>query len=598
MKQNLIEQIQIEPINKDLSDFSNNNTLHYKVQKEQEKSAINFDLLIFDYLTWDLRELREKRAHNLYVNFLKKHNFPEKYLDLKYAIVHTPLHEWLNMRKGKTIRMNAQYDEFNFYTGFDKSDVQYTYKSTTVKDLQDKAPENAEKIVRCIADYYGRGNEVKVEGYEDIIKEIYATDIIQEPRGSSSHPDWLLRFHIQLIDGQILDNFEMLIEVKSVQCTCTNKNMETRQLDTIKFNNASNNVNAIIDDLNVFHDKEVFTINSLENNDKTINYSTICLFFYYYTNTIHQNVIFFNFSEVWMPCSYNFYFDENGYIAKRNGHEITVKSAGVNSQNNNGELSLNCLQHIYEYQDWIFDRLPLFLGEPTSRGLDHLLTEAEVNFNLLYKMCLSYERTVYKKLTLENFYEINDMDSIMFPKIKKLMSVADKVKDDRVPYVMRVCSHAELLHDILRYKPVQVDRYNEFLEKVEIFQNNLNKKSYIDLYEMFRELKTDLNYLLKTDNFLYNDKISYYYNSLVNEELKAKLDVKKQVEECKSLEVDVTDIIDMQDNMNYYEFKSIIDGLLKRWNKVKKYDNVYDLTLIRSYVDNFKSYLKMKKECA
>jgi hypothetical protein len=157
--------------------------------------------------------------------------------------------------------------------------------------MYDKFTDNSIDSMKSIAGYQAE----KVSKKYFNLLGIKDNEIIYEPNGENTHPDFLIKYK----------NNNINVEIKSVLCNEFTKN---NQLN-ISVNNATNSkfyVQTYLDEYKKYVHEHLFNITEFKanNNEKSEArqfFETFVIFFYYYIDYEHQGLCFFDFDVIPLP---------------------------------------------------------------------------------------------------------------------------------------------------------------------------------------------------------------------------------------------------------------------------------------------------------
>ena len=348
----------------------------------QEAPVIGWEDVIKEIVSNRQSKQKIEKSNTLFEDWALESQFPDIMLRLKRTIIETALKSKIDLEQFRwQTRKPENETVVSYNSGVKVSEQVILPQSLSSTDLQIKAPRLAEKTVsELIHEFYKyplTGEQCFGNDCDPVCKNIFTIKLKEtevpehEVFGQNTHPDLYFNFECVTKDDEIL-NLHILVEVKSVLAQVHKPNNKLE----INYNNASNCLNNVLEDLDTFNKKDIFTSNTPENANKTKIYSTLCSIIYYFPDAKNNDIKFFDTDLLWMPMCFEYDIDPN--TGQQTEKKIKVKSAGQNSQNNNANLSLATPAGIYEDQDILFDSMLLHLTGKTSQGLDHLLTKQEV----------------------------------------------------------------------------------------------------------------------------------------------------------------------------------------------------------------------------
>ena len=341
-----------------------------------------------------------------------------------------------------------------------------------------------------LINFAGTGGEIL--SY-NIFNKMQFNDIIHEPNGKGTHPDFLLK----------KDNEDIFTEIKTIYCNNLNNNK-------IKVNNATNSEGAVRSYLNeykkyVYNNK--FNINEfIKNNDikkETRQFFETFVIFYYYEITDNY-INYFDFEIVPLPVVITFKLNENGTLFYDNDNNIKLvpKSAGEISQNNNVTLSLGLNQLFDNDKNLLIDPLMLYLLNYTHLNNNYIIPTKEINYNT----GIEY---------INNFYNlINNIDT-------------DNLTIDICNnYLNTIKSNHNNI--IKKYKSLYNDKFNSYFVDYENAKKEIkNNILCIEFLNINNELLNTTDKSLYQDfkklyNRLKNHGITKYYDLYNNQKIKYK----------------------------------------------------------------------------
>lgn len=520
----------------------NVNTSEYSFPEIQETEFIEWDNVIKQITSNKQSKQRINYSNELYEQFMKNNRFLDETLSLKRDIINSAIEQYIDINLNRYQIRKPDAETVILYNNNQKINEQAIAANTLSEaDLQDKASRAAERAcAEMIYNFYNK--PVLMQPNSENLSTCQLIEYGFEKYGANTAPDLYFKFQLKTNNDE---EFELntLLEVKSVLSTVKpDKTIE------VKYNNATNSKNVVINDLNVFKDKDVFMNrngNIGENSNRTKIYSTLTCFIYYYPDNKNHNIVFYDYDLIWFPMTLEFDISpKNGKITDK---IFKVKSNGENSVNNNVNLSLSTPAGIYEKQDILFNRLLLYLtGHIIYNG--NLINQTDP-YNLdLYMIGNTHLLTKYEML-------VNGMlfNSIV---LKAIMGKKDDINKENIRSSYDIFNRT--------YKSIQKSIQNaEFRSD--------NSDTNIEIIHVYEQSKEYIKVLKK----LY-----------------------KHTKECVSIENDIKELLDIQDSMTYNDFKYACDHIRKRWNNVKKIsDKLCDRKdIIQESINMFKTQLKIKKK--
>lgn len=498
----------------------------------QETPVIGWEDVIKEIVSNRQSKQKIEKSNILYEKQMIESGFPDTMLSLKHHIINAALKDKIELAQSKWQTRKSENETIvSYVSGVKVSEQSISAQTLSVTDLQNKAPRLAEKTVsELIHDFYKypiTGEQCFGETSDPICRNISTIKLKEttvpehEAFGQNTHPDLYFNFECVTNDGKILD-LHVLVEVKSV---LSQLHKSDNKLE-INYNNASNCINNVLEDLDIYNKKEIFMSNDPINASKTKIYSTLCSILYYFPDAKNNDIKFFDTDLVWMPMCFE--YDIDPVTGKQTEKKIKVKSAGQNSQNNNANLSLATPAGIYEDQDILFDSMMLHLTGRTSQNKDHLLTIEEVRLEQkrIHSLILS---TIMEQFNNVSEYNIDDL-------------------------------------------------YEQFCESYTIVQKYTDKK--------FREINEE------THQYVYNVYL------IAQEFIKKFKKIYNHTQQCKTMLDDIFNLLDIQDSMNYREFKNECDSIRSRWQNIKKIDERFcsNKNEIQQQINSFKQELAQKKK--
>ena len=443
-----------------------------------------------------------EQSGDFYVYFMKKYDFPDNYLYLKYMIIYSALINFINPETGDELFVGVGQNKLysNNYKTNKQVQLVRQNSSLTFMDLQTRAPYEAEYLINdAIYQYYCLNKYAKVLNFETIVDEVNVKKILTEPYGQGTHPDRGIIVDVLFKNGERIE-LNILVEIKSVLS-------EIRPDNTLraKYSNATNCVTNVIDELKLFHDKDAFQNkeNSRELFNKTKIFSTLVIFFHYLPEPQKYGISFHDFDLTWMPLSLEFDLDNKGKIGKE---IIKVKSKGEKSQNNNASLSLCKPQGIYHDQNILIDRTLLFLLGHTSEYRDHLIIENDGFVDELYSKC---------EVMGHLFNRLVGLDKEDLPEFcNEIRERRDHIKRDRNLTSFKVCNdyRKEFINEIFAesmdfIKQIEYAiRFINMEEEINRINENIADISYTDFNSFYKDIKDEWKKIRDKENKYYNNK--------------------------------------------------------------------------------------------
>ena len=223
--------------------------------------------------------------------------------------------------------------------------------------------------------FAGPGGEIITETYLNKMDNV--CNIVKEPNGDGTHPDFLIN----------LNNNDILLEIKTIYCNEFGKDNNL----LIKVNNATNSEGAVRSYLNEykkyiknnkFDINEFIKTHDIKNEARQF-FETFVIFYYYYIDDEKPCINYFDIEIIPLPVVISFMLSDNGYLIydKDNNVKLTVKSAGETSQNNNVNLALTLRQIFDKQSNLIIDPLMLYLLGHTYNNNNHIITNKELKRN-------------------------------------------------------------------------------------------------------------------------------------------------------------------------------------------------------------------------